>query len=156
MSIILYDVELLFFKVSRYVAKPSMSLTSRPTRPKSIRQKRRLGVIFTPSRQRAKRRVHSLPRLSKSNRRITSRLSIRSISLRTSRKDFPEVFAKIMSPVIPAYRGLGHHFFLLQLLECLWRIVFLVFLRVYGFFLVFSLFLLTILLPSYFYLQHFF
>ena len=79
-----------------------MSLTSCPTRPRSSLQKRRLGVIFISSRRRAKRLVHSLPCLSKSIRRMTSRFPFPSISPRTSRNDFPEDFAEMTSPSKPS------------------------------------------------------
>lgn len=75
-----------------------MSLTSFPTSFESLVQNVRLGFIFVFSRFCFRRFVHSFPRLSKSNNKMTSRALLFSISEITSRNDFPPVFAEIIFP----------------------------------------------------------
>lgn len=94
-----------FFNVSKKAGKPSKSLTSCPTRLWSSFQKLRFGFILVFSKCRLRRRVHSIPLLSKSSRIMTSWIFRLSISARRSRKDLPEVFAEIILPLIASFRS---------------------------------------------------
>ena len=81
-----------------------MHWISRPTNACNPCQNVTFALIFARSRLRCSRRVPSLPRLSKSKRRITSLASSFSISAVASRKDLPPVFTVKIVPLTPNSR----------------------------------------------------
>ena len=83
----------------------SMHCISRPANARSSRQNRTFILIFDRSKSRCKRRVPSLPRLSKSKNRMTSWAPSVSISVVASRKDLPPVFTVTITPFTPKMRS---------------------------------------------------
>jgi hypothetical protein len=88
-----------------------MHCTSLPTVVKRVRQILVLGFTFALSRLCFRCFVPSLPRLSKSRKRITSGTPIFSISQTASRKDFPPVLTVRTRPVTPRARMAVTSFF---------------------------------------------
>jgi hypothetical protein len=94
-----------------YEVKLSIHWISRPRSAESPRQNVRLGLIFDLSRFSFRCAVPSFPRLSKSNKRITSKASVCSISCKVCVKDLPPVLTVKTSPETPKPRRASTSFF---------------------------------------------
>ena len=87
-----------------------MHCISRPTNARKSHQNRTFALILDLSKLRWRRRVPSLPRLSKSKSRITSWEPSFSISAVASRKDLPPVFTVTITPFTPKMRSVCSSF----------------------------------------------